>query len=130
VGISNKKVNPTLVRRRGDLNLLIIIPFNTVDILIIPQPYALLMSEGKKHLAIIVMAIWLFLVLFFMILAQNLDLEIFFILWLVGLLVIVELINPAFVQPSYIRYLKFLVAAGIIVFGAIIAQKVMEILAK
>lgn len=88
------------------------------------------MSEGKKHLAIIVMAIWLFLVLFFMILAQNLDLEIFFILWLVGLLVIVELINPAFVQPSYIRYLKFLVAAGIIVFGAIIAQKVMEILAK
>jgi hypothetical protein len=87
------------------------------------------MTEGKKHVAILVLVAWLFLVIFFMILAQNLNLEIFFVLWLIGLLVIVELIDPAFVQPTYIRYLKYLVAAGVIVFGVIVAQKVLEILA-
>jgi len=87
------------------------------------------MSEQKKRLAIAAMILWLLLVIFFMILAQNLDLEIFFVLWLIGLMIIVELIDPAFVQPTYIKYLKYLVAAGVVVFGAIVAQKVMEILA-
>jgi hypothetical protein len=86
------------------------------------------MSERKKRLAMAAMVAWLLLIIFFMLLAQNLDLEILFVLWLIGLLVIVELIDPAFVQPTYIRYLKYLVAAGVVVFGAIVAQKVMEIL--
>lgn len=87
------------------------------------------MTERKKHLAIAVLGIWLVLVLFFMILARNLNLEIFFVLWLIGLLVIVELISPAYVRPSYLRYLRYLIAAGVIVFGAVVAQKVLEILA-
>jgi hypothetical protein len=86
------------------------------------------MSEGKKHLAAAVMVAWLFIVIFFMILARSMNLEIFFVLWLIGLLVIVELIDPAFVQPTYIRYLKYLAAAGVLVFGVVVAQKVLEIL--
>jgi len=87
------------------------------------------MTEQKKQLAIAVLVIWLLLVIFFMILAPSLNLEIFFVLWLIGLLVIVELISPAIVWPSYFRYLRYVIAAGVIVFGAIVAQKVMEILA-
>jgi hypothetical protein len=87
------------------------------------------MTEQKKQLAIAVLVTWLLLVIFFMILARNLNLEIFFVLWLIGLLVIVELISPAFVRPSYLRYLRYIIAAGVIVFGVIVAQKVMEILA-
>ena len=87
------------------------------------------MTEQKKELAIAALVIWLLLVIFFMILARNLSLEIFFVLWLIGLLVIVELISPAFVRPSYLRYLKYVIAAGVVIFGAIVAQKVMEILA-
>jgi len=86
------------------------------------------MSEHRKRIAASALAIWLLLVIFFMILARNLNLEIFFVLWLIGLLVIVELTNTAFVRPAYLRYLKYLVAAGVIVFSAIVAQKVMEIL--
>lgn len=87
------------------------------------------MTERKKQLAIAVLVIWLLLVIFFMVLARNLSLEIFFVLWLIGLLVIVELISPAFVRPLYLRYIRYVIAAGVIVFGAIVAEKVMEILA-
>ncbi len=87
------------------------------------------MTERKNQLAVAVLLIWMILVAFFMLLARNLSLEIFFVLWLIGLLVIVELISPAFVRPSYIRYFRYIIAAGVIVFGAIVAQKVMEILA-
>ncbi len=86
------------------------------------------MTEGKKQIAVAVLVIWLLLVIFFMILGRSRSLEIFFVLWLIGLLVIVELIGPSFVRPSYLRYLTYLVAAGVIVFAVIVAQKVMEIL--
>jgi hypothetical protein len=62
-----------------------------------------------------------------MIVAQDISLEIFFVLWMIGLFVIVELIGPSFVQPSYLRYLKFLVAVSVMIFAVIIAQKLMEI---
>jgi hypothetical protein len=86
------------------------------------------MTEEKKQIAATVLVIWLVIVIFFMILARNLSLEIFFVLWLIGLLVIIELIGPSFVKPSYLKYLTYLVAAGVIVFAVIVAQKVMEIL--
>lgn len=86
------------------------------------------MSNQKKQFAIIGFILWLLLVLFFMILAQKLNIEIFFILWLLGLLVIVEFIRPSYVRPTYFRYLKYLITAGIVVFGVIVVQKVMEIL--
>jgi hypothetical protein len=76
-----------------------------------------------------VLVTWLLLVLFFMILARNLSLEIFFVLWLIGLLVIVELISPAFVRPPHLRTVRYIIAAGMVVFGVIVAEKVMEILA-
>jgi len=45
------------------------------------------------------------------------------------ILIIVELMDMRFSLPSYLRYIKYLVAAGIVVFGAIVTQKVLEILA-
>ena len=82
----------------------------------------------KKDLAVIVIAIWLMIVSIFMLLAYQIDLEIFFVLWLIGLLVIVELMDTRFSLPPYMRYLKYVVAAGIILFGAIVVGKVLEIL--
>jgi hypothetical protein len=84
----------------------------------------------KKVLAAIVMFIWLILITAFMLLAHRIDIEIFFVLWLIGILVIVELMDTRFSLPPYIRYIKYLVAAGIVLFGGIVAQKVLEILAK
>jgi len=84
----------------------------------------------KKDLAIIAVTVWLIVITIFMLLAARIDLEIFFVLWLIGLLVIVELMDTRFSLPPYMRYLKFVVAAGILLFGCIVAVKVMEILAR
>ena len=82
----------------------------------------------KKILAAVAIAIWLVVISIFMLLARSIDLEIFFVLWLIGLLVIVELMDTRFSLPPYMRYLKYVIAAGIVLFGGIVIQKVLEIL--
>jgi len=84
----------------------------------------------KKNLAITIITIWLIVISLFMVLAYRIDLEIFFVLWLIGLLVIVELADTRFSLPPYLRYIKYVVAAGIVVFGIIVIRKVLEILYK
>jgi hypothetical protein len=84
----------------------------------------------KKDLAAIILVIWLVVISIFSLLAYRIDLEIFFVLWLIGILVIVELMDTRFSLPAHLRYIKYLVAAGIVLFGGIVTQKVLEILAK
>jgi hypothetical protein len=84
----------------------------------------------KKRIALLALTLWLILIIAFMLLARTLDLEIFFVLWLIGILVIVELVSGAHATPRYLKYLKFIIAAGVIIFGAIVAQKVLEILSR
>ena len=84
----------------------------------------------KKYLAAVVLSAWLIIIAIFMLLAWRVDIEIFFVLWLIGLLVIVELMDTRFSLPPYLRYVKYLVAAGIVIFGGIVTIKVLEILAK
>jgi hypothetical protein len=82
----------------------------------------------KQQIAIIAFAVWLTLIAVFMLLAQSVNLEIFFVLSLIGFLIIVELIAPNYIQPGYMRYIRCILAAGIVLFGVIVVQKVMEIL--
>ena len=84
----------------------------------------------KKQIAAITLTLWLITVFIFMLLLQWFDLEIFFVLTLIGILVIAELIKQHYVQPGYMRYLGYLIIAGIVLFGAMVVKKVMEILAK
>ena len=63
-----------------------------------------------------------------MLLVQRVDLEIFFVLMLIGILVIAELMKYQYVQPGYLRYLGYFIGAGIVVFVIIIVTKFMEIL--
>jgi hypothetical protein len=80
-------------------------------------------------MALLALVIWLVIISIFSLLAYRVDLEIFFVLWLIGILVIVELVDTRFSLPSYLRYIKYLVAGGIVIFGGIVTQKVLEILA-
>ena len=84
----------------------------------------------KKHLAISALAAWVVLVTGFMILARTMDLEIFFVLWLIGILIIVELVSDQMATPRYLGVLKLVIASGVILFGVIVARKIMEILAQ
>jgi hypothetical protein len=82
----------------------------------------------KKVISAVALAVWLLIVSFFMILASRVDLQIFFVLWLIGILVIIELADTRFTLPSWLRYVKYTIAAGIVLFGGIVTEKVLEIL--
>lgn len=84
----------------------------------------------KGHLAASVLAAWTIVVTGFMLLARTLDLEVFFVLWLIGTLVVTELSADHFATPRHVQFQNLVIAAGIVLFGAIVARKVMEILAR
>jgi hypothetical protein len=84
----------------------------------------------KEEIAIIALAVWLTVISIFMLVTQGVNLEIFFVLSLIGLLIIAELITPKYIQPGYLRYIQDILTVGIAIFVVIVLQKVMEILAK
>ncbi|HOC84595.1 MAG: hypothetical protein BWX50_00329 [Euryarchaeota archaeon ADurb.Bin009] len=87
------------------------------------------MADAKKYYAAAVLAVWLIIIAFFMVLSRTLDLEVFFVLALIGLLVVAVLIDGAFSRPRYMRYIGYIIAAGVALFAYIVAQKILEILA-
>lgn len=88
------------------------------------------MNLRTRETVVVVLVVWSLIVAAFMLLNRALDLEVFFVLVLIGMLVLVELADTAMVQPGHLRRVKYVVAAGVLVFGWIVASKVMEILAR
>ena len=82
----------------------------------------------KQYIAVIAFAVWLTFIALFMLLAQSFNFEIFFVLSLIGFLIIVEIISLKYIQPGYMRYIRYILAASIVIFGVIVVQKVLEIL--
>jgi len=82
----------------------------------------------NKQTAIITFSLWLVIILLFMLFTGRFDVALFFILGFIGFLVIVELTEPRYVKPTYLRYFRYLIAAGIVIFVVVIIQKLMEIL--
>ena len=84
----------------------------------------------KEEIAIIALAVWLTVISIFMLLTMSVNLEIFFVLSLIGFLVIAELIKLKYIRPGYLRYIQDILTVGIAIFVLIVVKKVMEILAK
>lgn len=59
---------------------------------------------------------------------SALSLELFFVCSLIGFLVIVELTAPFTVTPEWRSRLKWVVLAGLAVFGYIVVRRILEIL--
>lgn len=57
-----------------------------------------------------------------------LSLELLFVVSLIGFLVVIELTAPVNVTPRWRSRLKWLVAAGLLVFGAIVVRRILAIL--
>jgi len=83
---------------------------------------------NKKQIAAIAVSIWLITILVIMLLFQRFDSDIFFILSFIGFLMVVLFIQPHYSRPGYMRFIWYLIALGFLIFGAIIFQKVMDIL--
>jgi hypothetical protein len=84
----------------------------------------------KEEITIITLAVWLTLIAVFMLLAKSVNLEIFFILSLLGIIMILQFIEPNYIRPGYLQYIDDILTIGIAIFVLIAVKKVMEILAK
>lgn len=89
-----------------------------------------MVGSAKKYYALAALVAWLIIVAFFMIMNRTLDLEVYFVLALIGLLVVAVLIDSAFSRPRYMRYIGYLIAVGVAIFAYIVAEKILEILAS
>jgi len=84
----------------------------------------------KKQVAVIAFTLWLVIISLSMLLTGRFDVALFFVLGFIGFLVIVIFIEPRYVKPGYLRYLRYLTAAGIVLFGTIIVLKLLEIFSQ
>lgn len=58
----------------------------------------------------------------------SLEAELFFVLSLIGFLVVVELTAPLNVTPQWRRRLQIIVVIGVIIFGMIVTRRIISIL--
>ncbi|WP_336362020.1 hypothetical protein [Halalkalicoccus salilacus] len=71
---------------------------------------------------------WMLASVIVLVLLDAMSLELFFVLSLIGFLVITELTAPFTVTPEWRKRLKWLIAAGLLVFGVIVVRRILEIL--
>ncbi len=81
----------------------------------------------RKKIAAIALALWLSIITYLMLIAERFDLSLFFVLGFIGFLVIVELMEPHYVKPRHLWYTRALIAVGIVIFIAVVVQKVLDI---
>jgi len=73
---------------------------------------------------------WLMVIIASMLLNRTFDLEVFFALALIGLLVVVVLIDTSTLQPGYLRRMKYMVATALLIFGYIVANRIVGIVVQ
>ncbi len=71
---------------------------------------------------------WMLAAVLVLALLQALSLELFFVVSLIGFLVVVELTAPFAVTPRWRARLKWLVLLGLLGFGYIVIRRILEIL--
>lgn len=71
---------------------------------------------------------WMLLAVIVLALLDALTLELFFVLSLIGFLVVTELTAPFNVTPEWRKRLTWIIALGLVIFGYIVIRRILEIL--
>lgn len=85
---------------------------------------------AKSQRLVIALSIWIFTVLALLIFFKSLSFEFFFILCLIGFLIIIELSGPFLVKPKWRSRVNIIVVLGVIVFAVIVFVRVMGIIGR
>lgn len=71
---------------------------------------------------------WLLGTALVLVVLEALSYELFFVLGLIGILIVTELTAPVNVTPTWRRRLHWLIGVGLAVFGYIVIRRILEIL--
>ena len=75
-------------------------------------------------------AAWMLAALLALALLESLSLELFFVVSLIGFLIVMQLTTPFNVTPRWRTRLKWIVLLGLAVFGYIVVRRILEILPR
>jgi hypothetical protein len=84
-----------------------------------------MLTKGQK--IVYVFSGWVLLVLSLLLLFNSLSFEYFFVLCLIGFLIIVELSGPYTVRPKWRSWVNVFILIGTVIFALIVVQKVLAI---
>jgi len=70
----------------------------------------------------------MFVVLSLLVLFGSINYEYFFVLCLIGFLIIVELSGPFMVKPAWRSRVNIVIAIGVVIFAFIVLKKVVDII--
>lgn len=73
---------------------------------------------------------WMLATIICLTLLGSLSLELFFVVSLIGFLVVVELTAPFSVTPRWRKRLRWIILLGLLGFGYIVVQRILSILPK
>ena len=85
------------------------------------------MASGKIRTAAAVLLIWTSVVAFVMIYTRTLNLEIFFVLWLIAALVITEFLSPQTMNPQWKLLQMIVLGIAVSIFAVIVIMKIIAI---
>jgi hypothetical protein len=71
---------------------------------------------------------WMVAVLFVLVLLDSFSYELFFVVSLIGLLVVTELTMPFRVTPPWQRRLRWVILVGLVGFAYVVVRRILEIL--
>lgn len=86
------------------------------------------MSTRRRQQFVAGQVIWLLATVVVLSLLDALSLELFFVVSLIGFLVVIELTAPVAVTPAWRRRLRWLVLLGLVVFAYIVVRRILAIL--
>ncbi|WP_247009730.1 hypothetical protein [Halorientalis litorea] len=86
------------------------------------------MTTGRRERFVHAQMAWMLAAIVVLALLGALTLELFFVVSLIGFLVVVELTAPFEVTPRWRRRLKWLILAGLVGFALLVIRRVLAIL--
>lgn len=88
------------------------------------------MTASRRLQFIHAQVAWLLAALLALTLLEALSLEVFFVVSLIGILVVVQLTAPFNVTPRWRARLKWFILVGLLIFGYIVVKRILEILPR
>lgn len=82
----------------------------------------------RRHRFVYAQLAWMLAAALVLVLLDSLSYELFFVVSLIGFLVVTELTAPIRVTPLWRRRLKWVIAVGLGVFGYVVVRRILEIL--
>lgn len=86
------------------------------------------MTTRRRQQFVAGQVIWLLATIVTLSVLGALSLELFFVVSLIGFLVVIELTAPVAITPTWRRRLRWLVLVGLVIFAYVVVRRILAIL--